>query len=211
MSARALLRAGAFAGPLYIVVGIGQILTRDGFDMRRHALSLLANGEYGWIQVANFLLCGALIALGAVGVRRTLHPGRAGTWGPILLIGYAIGLVGAGIFAADPALGFPPGTPLESHGMSRSGVLHFAFGGIGFYSLIAACFVFTRRFFGASERGWGIYSVVTGVGFLLSFAAIASGSMSASVILTFYAAVAWIWVWHSALMLRLAGDDEVTG
>ena len=51
-----LLRCGIAAGPLYILVGLGQILTREGFDMRRHPLSLLSNGELGWIQIANFLL-----------------------------------------------------------------------------------------------------------------------------------------------------------
>lgn len=202
MTPRTMLKAGAIAGPLYITLGIAQIVTRDGFDMRRHALSLLANGEHGWIQVANFLVCGVLVAVGAVGARRLLHPGRAGTWGPILLTGYAVGLIGAGIFKADPALGFPPGTSLESHPMSQSGMLHFVFGGIGFYSLIAACFVFARRAFERAERGWGIYSIVTGVGFLVSFGAIASGNMSPTVILAFYAAVAWVWLWHCWLMLR---------
>lgn len=28
------------------------MLTGEGFDMRRHALSLLSNGDLGWIQVA---------------------------------------------------------------------------------------------------------------------------------------------------------------
>lgn len=32
------LRCGMAAGPLYIVVGFGQILLREGFDMRRHPL-----------------------------------------------------------------------------------------------------------------------------------------------------------------------------
>ncbi len=41
----------------------------------------------------------------------------------------------------------------------------------------------------------GIYSVLTGLGFLVSFAAIASGHQAPVVILGFYAAVALLWVW----------------
>lgn len=207
-SARALLASGAAAGPLYIAVGLGQILLRDGFDMRRHALSLMSNGPLGWVQITNFLLCGVLVIAGAIGVRRVLHPGRAGTWGPILLIGYGVGLIGAGIFVADPALGFPPGTALTGTTMSRHGLLHFVFGAIGFYALIAACLVFARRFLGEGRRGWAGYSIVTGIGFFIAFAAIASGPASPVVMLTFYAAVAWIWIWHSLVMQRYLRFDQ---
>jgi hypothetical protein len=41
---RALLTCGVIAGPLYIVLGVIQMLIRPGFDIRRHALSLLSNG-----------------------------------------------------------------------------------------------------------------------------------------------------------------------
>lgn len=203
---RPLLIAGAIAGPLYLALGIGQILTRDGFDMRRHALSMLSNGEFGWIQITNFLLSGVLVIAGAVGVRRALHPGRAGTWGPILLAGYGFGLIGAGIFCADPALGFPPGTPLAPQPMSRDGLLHFVFGGIAFYSLIAACFVFARRFLEQRRPGWAVYSIGTGIGFFIAFAAIASGPASPTVMLSFYAAIAWIWGWHTAIMVSHAAS-----
>lgn len=203
-ASRALLRFGMAAGPLYVLVAVAQILTREGFDVRRHAVSLLSNGQLGWIQIGNFILSGVLVIAGAVGVRRLLHPGRGGTWGPILLVGYGLGLIGAGIFVADPAFGFPPGTPLESTEVRRGGFLHFVFGGIGFYSLIAACFVFSRRFAHLGRRGWAAYSAFTGFAFLVAFAAIASGSTATATILAFYGAVAWVWVWHSALMATLA-------
>jgi hypothetical protein len=199
-----LLTIGALAGPLYIALGTGQILLRDGFDMRRHALSLLANGDWGWVQVANFILSGCLVALGAFGVRQALGGTRGGAWGPILLVGYAVGLIGAGIFRADPGLGFPPGVPAPAS-MTQAGLLHFVFGGIAFYSMIAASFVFARRFFAEGRRAWGIYSVTTGIGFFAAFSAIASGSQSPLVILTFYGAVAWLWIWHSLLMRKVAG------
>jgi hypothetical protein len=103
------LSCGVIAGPFYIMIGLIQILTRKGFDIRRHALSLLSNGELGWIQITNFIISGLLVIACAVGIRKTLHSGRGGTWGPLLMGGYGVGLIAAGIFVPDPALGFPPG------------------------------------------------------------------------------------------------------
>src|SRR6188474_216562 len=70
---RTLLRAGAIAGPLYLIVGYAQAFTRAGFDLSRHALSQLANGDRGWIQTLNFALSGVLAIVGAMGVRRALR------------------------------------------------------------------------------------------------------------------------------------------
>ena len=205
-STRALLACGAAAGPIYVVVGLAQALTREGFDMRRHALSQLSNGELGWIQVTNFLVCGLLVLAGAWGARRVLHPGQAGTWGPLLFAGYGVGLLGAAFFKADAGLGFPPGTPMEGMGISTHGLLHFVFGAIAFYSLIAACFVFARRFSAARERGWLVFSLVTGVFFFVSFGAIASGNGSPAVVLSLYAAIFLAWAWHALLSLKLRNE-----
>ncbi|TVP43856.1 MAG: DUF998 domain-containing protein [Gemmatimonadales bacterium] len=204
---RKLLLAGAIAGPLYLTVGVLQMLLREGFDPRLHALSLLANGELGWIQVGNFIVAGLLVALAAWGLRGAMRGERGGTWGPVLLALYALGLLGAGVFVADPGAGFPPGTPVST-GMTRPGLLHFVFGAVGFYSLVGACFVFAVRFREKGRTGWALYSVVTGAGFLLSFMAIASGRISPLVMLTFYGAVAWSWIWLSAFLVHEAGRAE---
>src|SRR5437870_7146257 len=108
---RALLACGAVAGPLYVMVAVFQLLIREGFDLRRHALSLLSNGDLGWIQIANFLVSGALTIAVAIGIRQTLRGRPAGTWGAWLVGVYGACLIAAGIFVADPAFGFPPGTP----------------------------------------------------------------------------------------------------
>jgi len=201
-----LLRCGIAAGPFYIIVGLAQVATREGFDVRRHALSLLSNGDLGWIQILNFLASGFLVIAGAVGLRKVLRRSRGGTWAPLLLAGYGVGLIGAGVFVADPGLGFPPGASPEATGMSRSGLLHFVFGGLGFYALIAASFVFARRFKMLKQTPWSVYSLITGLGFLVSFASIASGSTSPTIILAFYAAVVWVWAWHSAVYLKVMRD-----
>jgi hypothetical membrane protein len=195
---RTLLAAGLISGPLYLLVGFAQAFLREGFDVRRHPLSMLSNGDLGWIQVCNFVITGLLVMAGAIGVRRALHPGRAGTWGPILFMVYGVGLIGAGLFAADPGNGFPPGAPAAT-GLSTHGLLHFVFGALGFYSLIAACFVFARRFAGLGRRGWLVYSIFTGVFFLASFMAIASGQQAPVFMLSLYAAVAWSSIWYALL------------
>jgi len=205
-STQMLLYFAILAGPLYVVVGLAQVLLRQGFDVRRHALSLLSNGSPGWIQIANFIVCGILVIAGAIGLRRALKGDRGGTWAPILLAVYGIGLIGAGIFIADPSAGFPPGTPMQTKGISTSGLLHFVFGGIGFYALIAASFVLARKFSALGQTGWVIYCLVTGIGFLVSFVAISSGSKSSAVILAFYTAVFWVWVWHTSLYAKIAGS-----
>ena len=198
-----LLGCGAVAGAFYVFVGLAQVLTREGFDMRRHPLSLLSNGDLGWVQIGNFLVSGILVIAGAIGLRQALRGSRGGTWAPVLLAGYGVGLMGAGLFVADPGAGFPPGTPPQSTSMTRSGLLHFVFGGIGFYALIAAALVLARRFWTLQQAAWAMYSVITGVGFLVSFAAIASGSTSPAILLAFYAAVAWVWAWHTAVYLKV--------
>jgi hypothetical protein len=84
-----------------------QAATRDGLDLRRHPLSMLALGEHGWIQVINFIIAGVLSLIFAVGVARRLPDGPGSTWASRLLALYGAGLVIGGIFKADPASGFP--------------------------------------------------------------------------------------------------------
>lgn len=108
---RTLLGAGVVAGPLFVTTVAVQTLTRDGFDLRRHPLSMLALGDHGWIQVINFIAAGGLSLIFAVGVARRLQDGPGSTWAPRLLALFGVGLVIGGIFKADPALGFPAGAP----------------------------------------------------------------------------------------------------
>jgi hypothetical protein len=161
---RALLACGVVAGPLFVAVGLLQMLTRDGFDPTRHPLSLLSLGDLGWVQIANFVVAGLLFAGSAVGMRRVLHPGRAGTWGPLLVGVYGLGLILGGVFVADPALGFPPGTPDGiPDQMSWHGTLHAVAPVLASVALIAACLVFARRFAGLGQRGWAAFCVAVAV------------------------------------------------
>jgi len=159
-----LLSGGLIAGPLFIGASYAQVLTRPGFDLTRHAISMLTLGDQGWIQSANFEITGLLVLACAVGMRRVLRSGRASTWAPLLYGAYGLGLVVAGLFTPDPALGFPPGAPSEMPAdMSPHALLHTLGFMVSFASLIVACFVFARRFNGLGWRGWAVYSAATGL------------------------------------------------
>src|SRR4051812_27367585 len=147
-----LLGYGVLAGPFYVTVSLAQALTRDGFDLTRHAWSLLSNGELGWLQIANFLVAGGLTIACAVGMRQVLRGERGGTWGPRLIALYGLGLIAAGLFTADPMDAFPRGTPAgPPSGVSWHGILHLVAGAIGFLGMIVACFVFARRYASRGE------------------------------------------------------------
>jgi hypothetical protein len=74
---QSLLRYGVVAGPFYLAVSLIQAFVRDGFDLARHPLSLLANGPGGWVQTANFVITGLMVLAAAVGFRRVLAKSHA--------------------------------------------------------------------------------------------------------------------------------------
>src|SRR5262245_32163387 len=153
---RLLLLCGAIAGPLFILTLLVQDYTRPGYDPRTMVLSLLSLGDWGWVQGANFALAGILNLLYAVGLWKRLHPGPAGTWGPILIGAYGLGLLVVSIFRTDPINGFPPGESAPT-APSWYGTIH-GFGALFVFLMVAAALaVFARLFFARKERGWAFY------------------------------------------------------
>jgi hypothetical protein len=205
---RALLACGVVAGPLFIVVGLLQAFTREGFDLRRHPISLLSNGGLGWIQITSFVVSGLLFLALAVGIRQALHPGRGGGWGPVLVGLVGVGMIAAGFFVADPADGFPPGTPAGRPAtLSSHGALHFVAAGAAFLSLIAACFVVARRSAALRQRGWAAYSVATGVVFLAAWLAVLVSPNNDAVNVAFAVGVLHGLAWLSLTAARLREPD----
>jgi hypothetical protein len=197
---RALLACGVVAGPLFLAVALLQALSRDGFDLSRHPLSLLSLGELGWIQIANFVVAGLLSVAFAVGLRRVLQPGRGGRWGPLLVGAYGVGLIMGGVFVTDAGAGFPPGAPAGApEQLSWHGVLHAIAPVLAFLSLIAACFVLARRFAGLGQRGWATYCVATGVALL----GLLAWPDQDTVIAQLAVAIVLGWAWLSVLAARL--------
>lgn len=164
-----LLACGAIGPLLFIVVFLIEGVTRPGYNPLRYPISSLSIGDLGWIQAANFLMVGLSLFAFAIGLWRVLKTSRGIVW-EALLIGLAgIGLFGAGIFTTDPIFGYPTDAPLVLAQYSVHGHLHDLFSVLLFLGLPIACFVFCRRFAKWGERGWAIYSILTGLAMLVTF------------------------------------------
>ena len=208
---KSLLGYGVLAGPFYVVLVIVQALIRPGFDLTRHDVSLLSNGSLGWIQVVTFIATGAMVLAFATGVGRALRTGRAATWGPRLVGLFGAGLVGAGVFVADPMNGFPAGAPAGMPAtLSVHGLLHLACAGVGFAGIAAACIVLARRFAAEGSRGLARASGGVGVAFLLGFFGLASGSSSRAVVLVFWAVLIALWTWMAVVAVHLYRREGAT-
>ena len=202
---RALLTCGVVAGPLWWAVVLVQMMTRPGFDIRRHAISLLSLGDVGWIQVINFIVAGTLLVAGALGMRRALDGSRGRDWGPLLVGAFGLGLIGAGLFAPDPLNGFPPGTPNSPGQLSGHGALHLLFSSASFLSLIVvAGVVFARRFVALGQRGLALYAVAAGVSVLAAWAALVVTAASSSIVnVVFPVAVSLTWALITVVAAQL--------
>lgn len=160
-----LLYCGLLAGPLFVLTFLIAGATRgDGYDALRHPVSSLQLGDDGWIQIANFLVAGALTIAFAVGLWREARLGA------VLVGGWGVGLLGAGIFTTDPVSGYPLGTPAIVE-YTTSGALHDAFSLPGFLALAAAQVVLAR----GQGRGWALYSVLSASAYVVAFLLASSG------------------------------------
>jgi hypothetical protein len=208
-STRALLSLGVVGPVVFVVTFLIEGATRPGYSWSANYVSQLATGEGGWVQVVNFLFCGACVIAFAIGARRTLDQGPAATWGPRLLIVFAGALIAAGLFVTDPALGYPPGAWVTGT-PSAAGAVHGIAGFVSFTSLAAACFVFARRFGGA----WRAFSQAAGATVLVFFlvGTFGCGCWSPTSVPTGWPvglfqriAVVAGWTWVALLALRLRG------
>jgi len=202
---KSLLGYGVLAGPFYVAASLAEALTRSGFSLAHDDWSLLADGSRGWIHVLVLVLTGLMTGAAAVGVVRQRRAERVNAASGWFLGVYAAGLVGAGFFVADPAQGFPVGTPPgPTVAPSWHGSLHIAFGGVGFLGLIAACLVLAWQFRRRRQLGWAFFALITGVLFFAAFAGIATGGASTSAaVLTFTAAVILAWTWLALVSVHL--------
>ena len=162
-----LLTAGVIAGPFFIALSLLQAFTREGFDWIRHPASLLSLGDLGFIQIANFVITGALFIAFAIGLKRTVTAGVGRKWLSRLFIVVGIAFILGGVFVADPAFGFPPGTP---EGMPKTTSWHSIIHGfapvIGSLAITAALIIFARRLW---KQGRRTLSIVTVLVVIVSF------------------------------------------
>jgi hypothetical protein len=143
-------------------------LTWDGYQPMRHPVSSLALGQHGWFQVANFAVTGGLYLASSIGLRRAgVADSRVG---PFLVGAAAAGLLGAGAFRTDPVSGYPPGTPDVLPGYTTLGALHDTFSAPTFLALPVATLAYAGGFLRRGNRGWAVYSAVSGLSMLAAFA-----------------------------------------
>jgi len=153
------------APALFVGSFLVQGALRPGYDPLRHPVSSLALGHRaGWVQVATFIVSGILVTAYAVALARS----GAGRWAPILIAAVGVGLVGAGIFPADPINGYPPGTLVPAP-RTPPGRLHDLFSTPVFTALPAAALVLGSRYAHAGKRGWARYSRLTAAFFWAFF------------------------------------------
>jgi hypothetical protein len=196
---RFLLNCGVVAGPFYLAVGLIQALVRDGFDLARHPLSVLANGPGGWVQTANFVLTGLMVLAAAVGFGRMLGPkSRAVTW---FLGGFGVAMILAAIFPADPVDGFPPGTPEGfPTSITTTGLVHFVAGALGFLSLAISGFAGAWAMKRRRMPSLALLSLFSGLAVVLGFF---GGIVLPVGILGIWFAVVMGWAWLAVMSLRL--------
>ena len=199
---RSLIGIGVIVGPIYLVTGIAQGLLRDGFSFARHPLSVLANGPGGWVQTANFVVCGSMVLAASIGLWRALRPvGRGAT---IALGTYGACMLVASVLKADPMDGFPVGTPLgPPTTISPVGLGHFAAGALGFVALGVSALLASRALQRRGDGPMARLSLASGLAILLGFfggfaiPALAKGSLG------IWITVVVGWAWLAALSAHL--------
>lgn len=190
---------GALGSALFVLVFLVDGWTRPGYSSIRHPVSALALGPRGWVQTSNFVVCGAAITIGAVGVvvagQRLL--------GAVLVI-FGLGLVASGVFPMDPMRGYPPGTPEgDPADQTTRHELHDHAGTVVFLALPAAAAIGA---FVMPGTAWTIVSAIAAVGLMIGFGAFGTAwendSPQAGLIQRAVMVPGWLWV--AAVLLDFA-------
>lgn len=143
---------------VYLIEGA----TRPGYNPWQQAISTLSLGPGGWIQRANFIMCGVSVIWLAFVWRQILRGGVCARWYPIVRGIEGLALVAIGFFSTDPAPGYPPGTVVVS--TTLQGTIHLVFTIIIVNAMALGLFIIARRFWrDPNFRGWATYSVISGL------------------------------------------------
>ena len=153
--------AGTLLFPIiYLIEGA----TRPGYNAWQQAISALSLGPDGWIQQADFALCGVSVLWSAFVWRKILKGGVCATWYPLIRGIEGVGLIAIAIFSQDPGYGYPPGTPVGPGLSTLGGTLHLTFTIMIVQAMSLALFIIARRFWrNPNFRGWTSFSVACGL------------------------------------------------
>ncbi|PZU45702.1 MAG: DUF998 domain-containing protein [Microbacterium sp.] len=195
---RSLLGWGVVAGPFYLVVSLILALTRPGFDLGRHALSLLMLGEWGWMQRTNFVLTGLMVIAAGFGLVRAIRSGRGLAMGVLVAV-FGVALLLSAVFPPDAVDGFPPGATASA---TTSGILHLAFGALGFIALAAAAFAYAS-WCRAESTGAAWIGILLGALVVVGFVAGAVLARSPFGVALLWIAVLAGWLWLALASVRV--------
>ncbi|MBL8655109.1 MAG: DUF998 domain-containing protein [Alphaproteobacteria bacterium] len=195
-----LLLAGVAAALLFFVVPTIEIFRRPGFDLERHAISMLSLGDGGWIMKTVFAVSGILTLAAALGFHNNLPAGWAAILAAVLIGAYGVGLIVAGIYDAPAGLGFPAGTPIDQQPvMTREANLHGLGFMIAFGGLIAACFVFAALFWQSGGILGMAFSLLAGIAMPALVVLGMSGKIAPGIAFYWAAMLGWAWLAFAAL------------
>lgn len=202
MTERLMLHAGIAAALLFFIVPTILIYTRAGFDIERHAISMLSLGEGGWVMKTVFIASGLLVLSCAYGLYTELSRAPGGIAASLLVAAYGAGLILAGIFDAPEGLGFPPGTPMDQQPeMTTAAILHSIAFMIAFGGLILSCFAFAYHFWQTEQAVWAAISVAAGIAMPVLIGL--GMSMTVAPGIAFYWAAMLGWLWLAGVTLAL--------
>lgn len=142
---RCLLLAGSPTGAvIFVTTFVVDGALHPGYDAVRQTISDLELLDHGWVQQANFIFFGLLVAGFAIGMRLELARGPAAIWFPSLQGLVALGLIASGVFVHNPA--------------------HTIASFVAFLPLVLSFFVIAGRFARVTGwRGWAAYSIASGI------------------------------------------------
>lgn len=138
------LTVGVGGTLLFLAVYLIEGATRPGYNAWQQTISSLSFGPGGWIQRANFIMCGVSVIWLAFVWRRILKGGASARWYPVMRGIECLGLIGVGLFIQDP--------------------LHTACLVVIVNAMSVGLFVIARRFWITPQwRGWAKFSVACGL------------------------------------------------
>jgi len=157
--------AGAIGPVSFFAVLLVEGAVRPGYRPMHDTISELSLGPRGWIQSANFLIFGILFIVFARGVKASLDRSLAARMGAALLFVIGLGVLGCGLFRAEP---WPPSS------MGASGLIHLVCAMVLIFALLpVATGVLARAF--VSDARWGSLGLVTGLTSIITLVLLAGG------------------------------------
>jgi len=157
--------AGTVGPVLFFVVLLVEGAARPGYHPLRDTISELGRGPRGWIQTTNFLVFGILFIVFAQGVKASLEHSRAARLGGALLSLIGLGVLGCGLFRAEP---WPPSS------MSPTGLLHLVCAMALIFALLPVATGVMTRAFAANVR-WRALVPVTALTSFVTLALLVGG------------------------------------